>query len=110
MPTIKPLRQNATDLPLPRELEKREDWEREVFNNADHFTASKRAGVGAFETKEFATLREALLEAHYLNNGELKRDLGVMVYVVSKDGRSFCIPPKDWLHYLLLSEESKHGI
>ena len=102
---IKPLKQNAKPLPPLGPPETREEWEQQVFANADYFKVSRKAGTGKFETKTFTSFKEALRNAVYVEGNRMYRDATAMVYVVAKDERSFCVPPKAWADYLKLWEK-----
>lgn len=67
--------------------------ETHTFDEATHFTVTRKAGPGRFETQEFGTLTEALNAAW--------RDERVMVYAVTAEGRSFMISRTEWRFYYL---------
>jgi hypothetical protein len=100
----RPLHQNAQPLPKPPGPETRDEWEEGLFAKAKYFTVVRRSGIGRYQRLVFNTFREALINAHYEKEGQLHRDLTAMVFAVTGDDHSFCVPPKKWEHYLLKSE------
>jgi hypothetical protein len=107
---IKPLTKNAEPSAGPDRVQaSRDEWEQEVFDSATHFTVTRRTDVGQFQTKTFQTLPDAMRAAVVRVGDKWCRDCKAMLYAVNTEGRSFCIPPKQWLHYLK-RWESNHGV
>ena len=95
---VKPLKQNT--IPTHAQdmhTKKRGQWEQEVFDDAVSFRVSLRLGPGKIASVEFDTLPEALNQAW----AYIKQNLRPMVYAISSNGRSFCIPPQEWKAYYL---------
>jgi hypothetical protein len=98
---------------IPREHQfntTREEWERVVFEEADHFTVSRYAGRGSgsssykFNTTKHPNVLEAVKDA-VLNGAPLGRQ--PMVYAVAKSGRNVLIPKTQWIE--LMQEFAKRN-
>lgn len=87
----------------------RAEWEQEVFDVAAYFTLSRRNGPGRFHTQRFTTLTDAMRAGLIRIDGVLQHDKTAMLYAAAEDGRSFCIPPKEWLKYVK-QWIAKHGV
>jgi len=74
--------------------DKLEDWDKIIFENANHFTVFRRLGRFNRDTHSFATFPEAVAYA-----GE---DKTALVYAVCASGRSACMIRKRWLEYLAM--------
>lgn len=109
---IKPLHQNQEPPAHNPPLENRKQWEAKVFSGASYFTVSRRIGPGKFNTQEFRQLPDAMRAAVVAEKIDGKwrffHDPKAMLYAVTAEGRSFCIPPKEWLSYLTKWEKG-HG-
>jgi hypothetical protein len=82
----------------------REEWEDQVFADADHFRVHRFSPErSSIEVKDY---REAMTVAH------AEKSLGyrVLVYCVSRQGRSFAIPESRWEHYAKLFLEREKGL
>jgi hypothetical protein len=77
-----------------------EQWEEQVFANANHFTIFRRLGRFNHDTKTVATFPEAINEA--------KGDRTALVYAVTLTGRSVCLIRARWPRYLEIWNEGAH--
>lgn len=73
------------------------EWEEAVFRNAHHFSVFRYFGRGRRVSEVFETFPEALKDA-----GD---DYRALVYVVTLDGRSVCLPRKEWPNYQAIWDE-----
>jgi len=73
------------------------EYERSVFRNNMHFTVFRHFGPGNRKSQIFATFPEAIEFA--------RQDVHMLVYVVSFDGRSVCLPRTEWDDYLKIWNE-----
>jgi hypothetical protein len=72
-----------------------------VFRNAATFRLHGKTDKTQ-ASKEFGAYDKALEQAHLL----IAHGVRILLYVVSKDERFFCIPPKQWDQYLQIWRET----
>jgi hypothetical protein len=70
-------------------------WTDRVFLSADHFRLYRFHGKGGVDRMETKSFVEAMVAA----DRSLKRGHRVLVYAVTKTGRSACLPQAQWGHY-----------
>lgn len=89
---------------MPREHQfgnmNREEWERVVFEEADHFTCTRYLGRvtqsgSKFETHKHPNILEAVKDA--LTGGGTRKP---MLYAVAKTGRNVMIPRDRWVELI----------
>ena len=74
----------------------RDEWEEAIFRHAHHFNVFRlhrrvKLGMPVRETQVYPTFPEATADAG--------PDIQAMVYAVTENGDSFCVPRKLWGHY-----------
>lgn len=86
-------------------LDTLEDWEDACIRNATSYIVCLLSGTThqSRQRQEFTSIREAMRFAVLAKRSNEFR--GVLLYAVTDKGRSFCLPPKHWLHLLTLATQ-----
>lgn len=71
----------------------REDWERRVFLNAEHFRVHRFYGKGQHDHAKVKDFPEALR----MCGREMRQGRRVLIYAVTAEGRFVALPQNQWL-------------